>query len=136
VPHDPDDGHLPEVTDDMLRQALATTRPFTVVVLKAGPGFEPPGPDRSPAVAGIVLAHGRRNYALHLAGLLPVVCPVADGSALTGIGVFDATPEEVDRIMAGDPGVQAGVFTYDIHPSWSFPGSTLPEEADRLEEAP
>ena len=122
-----DDGQLPEVGDDRLRQALTTTRPFTVVVLKAGPRFEPPGPDRSPEVAGIVLAHGRRNYALHLAGLLPVVCPVADGSGVTGIGVFDATPEEVDRIMAGDPGVQAGVFTYDIHPSWSFPGSTLPE---------
>jgi hypothetical protein len=27
--------------------------------------------------------------------------------------------------MAKDPGVQAGVFTYDIHPTRSFPGSSL-----------
>ncbi len=126
MPHDTDDAQLPEVTDDQLQQALATTRPFTVVVLRAGPRYEPPGPDRSAEVAQTVLAHGKRNYALHLAGLLPVVCPVADGSDLTGIGVFDATPEEVDRILAADPGVQAGIFTYDIHPSRSFPGSTLP----------
>ncbi len=126
MPHDTDDGHLPGVTDDMLQEALSTTRPYTVVVLKAGPRFEPPGPDRSPEVAEIVLSHGKRNYALHLAGILPVVCPVADGSGLTGIGIFDADPDEVDRIMAGDPGVQAGVFTYDTHPTRSFPGSRLP----------
>jgi hypothetical protein len=51
------------------------------------------------------------DYALHLAGLLPVVCPVGDGSGVTGISVFDASPEDVDRIMANDPGVRAGVFS-------------------------
>jgi hypothetical protein len=122
-----DDRQLPEVTDDLLGQALATTRPYTALVLKTGPGFQPAGPDRDAEVAAIIRAHGRRNYALHLAGLLPVVCPVGDGSGVTGIAVFDATPEDVDRIMAADPGVQAGVFTYDIHPTRSFPGSTLPK---------
>jgi hypothetical protein len=28
--------------------------------------------------------------------------------------------------MAADPGVQAGLFSYDIHPARSFPGSALP----------
>lgn len=28
--------------------------------------------------------------------------------------------------MDEDPGVQAGVFTYQIHPTRSFPGDTLP----------
>jgi hypothetical protein len=45
---------------------------------------------------------------------------------VTGVGIFDADPAEVEKIMAGDPGVQAGVFTYDIHPTRSFPGSALP----------
>jgi hypothetical protein len=31
----------------------------------------------------------------------------------------------VDRIMSNDPGVQAGLFTYDIHPTRTFPGSSL-----------
>ena len=117
---------LPEVTDEMLQQALPTTKPYTVVVLKAGPRFQALGPDRSQEVADIIWAHGKRNYALHLAGLMPIVCPIADGSDVTGVSVFDASPDEVDQIMAGDPGVRAGVFTYDIHPSRSFPGSSLP----------
>jgi hypothetical protein len=58
--------------------------------------------------------------------LLPVVCPVGHGSGVTGISVFDARPEDVDRIMANDPGVRAGVFSYDVHPTGSFPGSSLP----------
>jgi hypothetical protein len=126
VPHYTDDSRLPEVSDDMLQRALPTTRPFTVVVLKAGPRFELADADRSPELAKIIWAHGKRNYALHLAGLMPVVCPVADGSGVTGVAVFDATPEDVDRIMSRDPGVQAEVFTYEIHPTRSFPGSSLP----------
>lgn len=120
-----DDSGLPHVTDEMLTEALPTTRPYTAVVLKAGPNFQPPGPDRSPAVAAIIWEHGKRNYALHLAGLLPIVCPVADGSGVTGISVFDALPADVDRIMSGDPGVIANLFTYDIHPTRTFPGSAL-----------
>jgi hypothetical protein len=121
-----DDSELPDVTDDMLNAALPTTRPYTVVVLKAGPKFGPPGPDRDSDVARIIWAHGKRNYALHTAGLMPVVCPIGDGSGITGIGIFDATPDDVERIMSNDPGVRAGVFTYDIHPTRSFPGSSLP----------
>jgi hypothetical protein len=120
-----DDSQLPDVTDEMLQQALLTTGPYTVVVLKAGPRFEMPDQDRSSEVAGTIWAHGKRNYALHLAGLMPIVCPVGDGSGVTGIGIFDASPEDVDRIMSNDPGVQAGLFTYDIHPTRTFPGSSL-----------
>jgi hypothetical protein len=121
-----DDSELPDVTDEMLQQALPTTRPYTVVVLKAGPEFELPDQERSSEVAKLIWAHGKPNYALHLAGLMPVVCPVGDGSGVTGISIFDASPEDVNRIMANDPGVRAGVFTYDIHPTRSFPGSSLP----------
>jgi hypothetical protein len=121
-----DDSKLPEVSDEMLQQALQEVRPYTVVVLKAGPNFSMPGPDRETGVTRIIWAHGKRNYALRKAGLMPIVCPVGDGSGTTGICIFDTAPEEADRIMAGDPGVQAGVFTYEIHPTRSFPGSTLP----------
>jgi hypothetical protein len=121
-----DDSDLPDVTDQMLEEALPTTKPYTVVVLKAGPKFELPGPDRDSDVAKIIWAHGKRNYALYRAGLMPVVCPVGDGSGVTGVSVFDASPDDVERIMSNDPGVRAGVFTYEIHPTRSFPGSSLP----------
>jgi hypothetical protein len=119
---------LPTVSDEVLQQALQTVRPYTIVILKAGPKFSPPGPDRDPEVANIVWEHGKRNFALREAGLMPIVCPVSDGSGVTGISIFDATPEEVAQIMAGDPGVQSGLFTYEIHPTVSFPGSRLPIE--------
>lgn len=121
-----DDSQLPTVTDEMLNEALETTRPYTVVVLKAGPRFQAPGADRDPEIAGTIWAHGKRNYALRAAGFMPIVCPVRDESSVAGVGIFDALPEDVDRIMLSDPGVRAGVLTYDIHPAWSFPGSTLP----------
>ena len=58
-------------------------------------------------------------------GLLNVVCPVNDDSEVCGVGIFDATVEEVERIMASDPGVVAGVFRYDVHACRSFPGDSL-----------
>jgi hypothetical protein len=56
---------------------------------------------------------------------MPIVCPVADGSGVTGVAIFDASPDVVERIMSQDPGVKARIFTYDIHPTRTFPGSTL-----------
>lgn len=121
-----DDSRLPAITDEMLREALATTQPYTVLVLKPGPRYSPPGPDRDPEIAALIQQHGKRNMALRLAGLMPIICPIADGGPLTGIGVFVTDPDETDRIYSMDPAVQAGVLTYEIHPTRSFPGSTLP----------
>lgn len=90
--------------------------------LELGPGLE----DAASRGFSIVMEHGRRNAAMRVAGLLPVVCPIADGSAVTGIGIFDLSFEDTQRVMDGDPGVRAGLFTYELHPCWSIPGSTLP----------
>jgi hypothetical protein len=121
-----DDSGLPAVSDAMLEAVRQTARPYTLMILKAGPNFSMPGPDRDTGVSKIIWQHGKRNLALRTAGLMPIICPVADGSGVCGIGIFDASPEDVERIMALDPGVQAGVFTFDIHPTRSFPGSSLP----------
>lgn len=108
-----------------MRASLAATVPYTLIILKAGPRYAPPGPGRDPTVAGIIWQHGNRNFRLKAAGLLQVVCPIADGSEITGVGVFAATAEDVDRIYAADPAVRADVLTYEIHPTRTFPGSTL-----------
>ena len=61
-------------------------------------------------------------------GYIP--CPTgttaADESDWPGIAIFDATPEEVEEIMAAAPGIEAGVFTYELHPGHGFPTSSLP----------
>lgn len=63
--------------------------------------------------------------------MLAVVCPVPDDSDLAGVGIFDATPEQAARIMDGDPAVQAGVLSYEVHPVLGFPGDGLPAAPDR-----
>ena len=121
-----DDTRLPEISDAMLTAVRDSAQPYSLVILKAGPRFALPGPDRDTEVASIIWQHGKRNLALRTAGLMPIICPIADGRGLCGVCILDATPEDAQRIMALDPGVQAGIFTYEVHPTRSFPGNALP----------
>ena len=116
---------LPAVTDEMLQGALHGVRRYTVCILKAGPAFQEPGPAREAWVADLIWQHGKRNYALYLAGLKRIICPIGDGSGITGVSIFDADPAQVDEIMRQDPGVKAGLFTYEVHATHAFPESTL-----------
>ena len=110
---------LPTVTDETMRARLGEAKSYTAMVLRATPTFVRPDVDP------IVWEHGRRNMALVEAGLLPIVLPVSDDSGLAGFGVFALTPEDVMTVMDADPGVRAGIFTYDVHPVRGFPGSAL-----------
>jgi hypothetical protein len=112
---------LPEITDDTMRAALSTIRSYTVVILKRTANFA------RPAVDPIVWEHGRRNFALRAAGWLPIVCPVMDDSDVSGVGIFNADVDRTREIMDGDPGVLAGIFTYEAHACRGFPGSSLPQ---------
>ena len=107
-------------TDDEMGRLLPTAKTYSVVILKAGPKFADAG---APA---IVWEHGRRNFGLRDDGVLAVVLPVTDGSDVCGIGVFAATVEDTTAIMDDDPGVAAGIFTYEVHPCRGFPGDSLP----------
>lgn len=111
---------LPVVTDEMLADARAASMPFTVAILRAGPRFAMPGPDRDDEVTAIIWAHGKRNFALYLAGLLPVVCPIADGSGVAGVGIFSGDESAVTGILDADPAIRAGVLTYELHPTRTF----------------
>jgi hypothetical protein len=112
--------HLPEITDDFMRAGLAQARTYTTVLLKRTPKLVRPDVDP------VIWEHGRRNFALRESGVMPVVLPVGDDSEWAGFAVFDRTLEETCRIMDGDPGVRAGIFTYEAHPVRGFPGSSLP----------
>jgi hypothetical protein len=111
---------LPDISDEFMRQGLASTASYTVVFLKKGPNYAPPRSD------AIIREHGRRNFALRAAGLLSIVCPIADGTEWAGIGVFSAAPTEVEQILAGDPAVAADVLRFEVHAARSFPGDSLP----------
>lgn len=111
---------MPNITDEYMREMLGKTRTYTAVLLRKTEEATRPG------AGAIVWEHGRRNFALRAAGTLPVVCPAIDASDWAGIGIFDATLEEVEQIMQDDPGVRAGIFTYELHPVRGFPSSSLP----------
>ena len=85
------------------------------------------GPERNrPDALQIIREHARRNFALREEGILVIVCPVADGSDVSGIGIFNASEGSVREVMDEDPGVLAGIFTYELHLCRSFPGDCLP----------
>jgi hypothetical protein len=108
------------ITDEYMNEMRAKTRRYTLMVLKATPALR--RPDADP----IIWEHGRRNFSLRAEGQLAIVCPAEDGGELSGIGVFTGSPEEVAGLMDGDPGVKAGIFTYELHPVRGFPGDSLP----------
>lgn len=106
-------------TDEEMGRLLATTKPYSVVILKRGPNF---GDETAPPT---IWEHGRRNFGLREDGVLAVVLPVADGSDVCGVAVFAATVDETAAIMADDPGVARGVFAYEVHACRGFPGDAL-----------
>jgi hypothetical protein len=112
---------MTEITDEFMQQRIAAAKQYCIVILKAGPSKHMPGAKQ------IIWEHGRRNFALRARGVLAIVCPIADGSDVSGIGIFTCTPEEVGQIMDEDPAVQANVLAYEIHPCRSFPGDSLPQ---------
>lgn len=108
------------ITDEFMRGHLAKAKPYSLVLLYASEQYGKPGSD------AVVWEHGRRNFQLRSEGQLSIVAPVIDGTDLCGIGIFPGSLDEVAEIMADDPGVQAGLFTFQVHPIRSFPGDALP----------
>lgn len=108
------------ISDDTMRQRLASTSTYTTVLLRATATCV------RPEVDPIVREHGRWNMARAEAGLLAIVRPVTDHTDLAGIAVFAATPDGTREIMDDDPGVRAGIFSYELHPVRGFPGASLP----------
>jgi hypothetical protein len=113
--------HLTTITDETMRQIVATAREYCVVTLRHGPNRHQPGVEK------IIWEHARRNFALRADGLLSIVCPVSDGSDFSGIGVFNAGLVEVKQIMDDDPAVKTGVLIYEVHVCRGFPGDSLPK---------
>jgi hypothetical protein len=108
------------VSNEYMQDRLAKARTYTLVLIREGPNWD------SAERESIIWEHGRRNMGLEIDGLLSIVCPVFDDSLLCGLYLFDRTVEEASKIIEEDPGVTAGIFSYDLHPVVGFPGSMLP----------
>ena len=109
------------ISDEYMREMLKKTENYSVVILKYGPNIKMPGVEK------IIWEHARRNFSLRADGILSVVCPISDGSGVSGVGIFNGGLDEVTKVMEEDPGVKAGVFVYEVHECRSFPGDMLPK---------
>lgn len=109
-------------TDEMMRDRLSQARSYTMVVMRTTEKYGMDGTNET------IWEHGRRNMGLQADGLMPIVCPVGDGTGLAGVGIFVDDPDTVRSIMDGDPAIQAGILSYTVHPCRGFPGSALPAQ--------
>jgi hypothetical protein len=107
-----------EITDEYMNEMLGQAKDYSFVLLQKTSAF---GTDSRPTI----WEHGRRNFSLRAQGTLAIVCPITDDSPLAGVYIFNVSPDEARRIMSEDPGVQAGLFTFDVHPCRGFPGDAL-----------
>jgi diaminopimelate epimerase len=96
---------MPTIADDYMRGRISQAKNYTIIILRKTDKRSEPCTD------AVVWEHARRNMSLNADGLLPVVCPVSDETDVAGVGIFNAGPEETRKIMDGDPGVVAGLFT-------------------------
>ena len=111
---------LPTLPDQAMDERLASVQSYTAVLLRVTSSFVRPDVDP------IVWEHGRRNFALLDSGIAALVLPAVDESEWAGLYVFTVPPDEVHQVMQDDPGVAAGIFTYEAHPVLGFPGTGLP----------
>jgi hypothetical protein len=110
---------LPTISDSHMREWLAGTHEYTVVLLRKTATFKRPGVDKT------IWEHGRRTLALREQGVLSIVTPISDDGDWAGIAIFTGSVDQVNQIMDHDPGVQAGILTYEAHAARGLPGSNL-----------
>src|SRR6266851_1792096 len=106
------------ITDEFMHEMMAKTKPYTILILRGTEKLAEPGAKE------IIWEHGRRNFQLRAEGKLAIVCPVREG-LINGVGIFTTGLAETRDIIEGDPAVQAGLFTYELLPTRSFPGDAL-----------
>jgi len=112
---------LTEITDEYMRDMLGKSKQYSVIILTEGLNANKPGVEK------IKWEHGRRNFSLRRNGLLSIVCPVSGGGSIVGIGIFNASVDEVKKIMDEDPAVREDVLRYQVLDCRSFPGDCLPK---------
>ena len=114
---------LPVISDELMFARLSESQSYTLVILKRTPKL------KRPEVDPIIWEHGRRQMAMQDAGLLAIVCPVRDESEQAGIAILTVTTDRATEIYREDPGVKAGILTFEVHPVGGFPGAMLPRTA-------
>ena len=109
------------ITDEYIKGMLPSAKRYCVAILKKGSVINHPDKQK------LQWEHVRRNFQLRADGIMPIVLPVMDETDTMGIGIFNTDNiEEVKKNLDEDPNIKAGIFIYEVHPCFSFPGDSLP----------
>jgi predicted enzyme related to lactoylglutathione lyase len=97
------------VSDDEMRQLLASNVPSHAFLVRRGPRFD------DPATEPLHWEHARNMLTLMRGGELRYVCALMDGTDVLGFGVLEATTRDAALArLQEDPGVRAGRLTVQV----------------------
>ena len=111
-----------EITDEVIRNTLATGKKYLIVVYKGGPrtDFSKEEGDK------IQWEHLRYMFGLRAEGKLLLNGPVADNPEFNAVGFFSSTDmDEVRSWMDEDPNIKSGRRSYELYPYFGIPGDRL-----------
>ena len=109
------------ITDDYMRLMQDKTKEYCICILRITARRGQTGANR------LVTEHNRRTFALRAQGPLAILCQVSDGSGISSVLIFNASVDEVKKLMAEDPAVKDGIFTVELHACRSFAEDMLPK---------
>ncbi|OWY22141.1 hypothetical protein C7N43_13515 [Sphingobacteriales bacterium UPWRP_1] len=118
------EGTAMAVTPDYINAQIAKMKTYTLLLLKSGPNR---GNYTNDELNNLQAGHLKHIFEMKLSGKLSIVGPLLSNGNLRGIGIFNASEEEVTQLMAEDPSVKAGLLTVETHPWLGLPGDALPE---------
>ncbi|MBV9946607.1 MAG: hypothetical protein JOZ69_07145 [Myxococcales bacterium] len=107
------------VTDEQIRELVATARPYSLAILRWGPERKMDGAE------AIELEHQRRMVSLRANGVIAILCPI-DSDIMAGVAIMTVPPQEAKTIMESDPCVRSRMIDCDVYACHSFPGDALP----------
>ncbi len=110
------------VTDEYVQSQIAKGKRYTIVFLIPGPHYH----EQREAPDLLHAAHLRYLFSLQEEDKLLINGPLAPGSAIVGISIYNSHDlDEVRNWVEADPAVQAGRFIYEIYPWFGIPGGRL-----------
>ena len=111
-----------EITPEWVMQKVATGKPFTLVLLKAGI----PSPADKDEVTRQQMNHLTYLFGLERAGSISIFGPVINDAVLEGILIFNtADKNKVIEQMDADPHVKAGHLIYEMFDFFTIPGQRI-----------
>ncbi|OWY23658.1 hypothetical protein C7N43_12580 [Sphingobacteriales bacterium UPWRP_1] len=112
------------VTPDYVNAQIAQMKAYTLLLLKSGPNR---GKYSDDELNDLQTKHLKHIFEMKLSGKLAIVGPLLSDGNLRGIGIFNASEDEVKQLMSEDASVKAGLLTVEVHPWFGLPGDALPK---------